>query len=531
VNRPSPRLLILCLVLISLVTSSFAADSAKKTVWLSTPAEAARISRIESSIPGIEIGGQSRKMDIKAWMDLYNVHGVSVAVFDNFHIVWAKTYGVKEFGKPDPVTLDTLFQAGSISKPVTAMATMHFVESGMFNLDADINTKLRSWHVPENEFTKTEKVTLRRLLSHSAGMTVHGFPGYAVTEPMPTLVQVLDGAKPANTAPVRVDLVPGAKFRYSGGGTSIVQLTLVDNLNKPFPQIMNQTVISKLGLKNSSYEQPLPPARAAQTATGYRGNGAPIEGRWHVYPEMAAAGLWTTPSDLAEIAIEMAKSKFGKSNRVISQKTAQLMLRPQAEEVGLGWFVDSTGKTDRFGHGGADEGFQANLVAFASIGRGVAIMANSDNGIQMMEPLIDAIAREYQWPGYTPWKPRVGSILAIAKKSGGTDAMISEYQRMRQSRPEKDFDPGQLNQLGYELLRGDKQAADAVKIFRLNVEMYPQNSNVYDSLGEAYIESGEKELAIANYKRSLELDPKNDNAVTMLKKLGGEWKPTSEAAK
>ena len=520
-NR-SPRLLILCLVLISFITSSFAADVPKETVWLSTPAEAARIARFESSIPGIDIGGQSRKMDIKAWMDLYNVRGVSVAVFDNFHVVWAKTYGVKDSGKPDPVTLDTLFQAGSISKPVSAMATMHFVEAGMFNLDADINTQLRSWKVPENEFTAKEKVTLRRLLSHSAGMTVHGFPGYAVTESMPTLVQVLDGAKPANTAPVRVDMVPGTKFRYSGGGTSIVQLMLVDNLNKPFPVIMNETVITKLGLKNSTYEQPLPPARAAQTATGYRGNGAPIEGRWHIYPEMAAAGLWTTPTDLAEIAIEMAKSKFGKSNRVISEKTAQLMLTPQAEEVGLGWFVDSTGKTDRFGHGGADEGFQANLVAFASTGRGVAMMANSDNGIRMMEPLMDAIAREYQWPGYTPWKPGVMAILAVAKKTGGTDAMISEYRHMRQVRPEKDFDPGHLNQVGYELLRGDKKPSDAVKIFKLNVEMYPQDSNAYDSLGEAYMEAGEKDLAIANYKRSLELDPKNDNAVNMLKKMGVE---------
>lgn len=518
--RLTPGLLVLALSAVAAV-----ADPPDKTLWLSNPADAARIARVEGSLPALQLGGEPRKFDVTGWMDVYSVPGISVAVFDDFHLAWAKTYGVKEAGKPHPVTLDTLFQAGSISKPVTAMATMHFVETSALSLDADINTELRSWKVPENEFTAKEKVTLRRLLSHSAGLTVHGFPGYAVSEPMPTVIQVLDGAKPANTLPVRVDLVPGTKFRYSGGGTTIVQLALVDQLGKPFPAIMDETVLGRLGLKNSTYEQPLPPNRAAQAASGHRANGSLVEGKWHVYPEMAAAGLWTTAADLAEIAIEMAKSKFGKSNRVLTQKTTELMLMPQAEEVGLGWFVDATLKTDRFGHNGADEGFQALLVAFAATGRGVVVMANSDNGISMMQPLVDAIAREYRWPGYTPWKPGVFAILTVAKKTGGVDGMLAEYLRLRKTRPEKDFDPGQLNQAGYQSLRADRRAADAIRIFKLNVEMFPKDSNAYDSLGEAYMEAGEKNLAVANYRRSLELDPKNDNAIAMLKKLGVAWKP------
>jgi tetratricopeptide (TPR) repeat protein len=211
----------------------------------------------------------------------------------------------------------------------------------------------------------------------------------------------------------------------------------------------------------------------------------------------------------------MAKSALGRSNRVLTQESAALMLKPQAEEAGLGWFVDATGKTDRFGHNGADEGFQAYLVAFAATGRGAVVMANSDNGINMMQPLIDAIAREYHWPGYTPWKPGVGTVLTVARKSGGVDGMLAEYRRLRQSRPGSDFNPGQLNQAGYQSLRGDRRADEAIKIFKLNVEMFPKDSNAYDSLGEAYMEAGQKDLAVANYRRSLELDPKNDNAAAM----------------
>jgi CubicO group peptidase (beta-lactamase class C family) len=292
-------------------------------------------------------------MDIAAWMSLYDAPGVSVAVWDDFKLVWAKAYGVKAAGGRDAVTLDTLFQAGSISKPVAAIAAMQQVERGTLSLDADINTALRSWKVPQNELTAKEKVTLRRLLSHRAGLTVHGFPGYGVNAPIPTLVQVLDGAKPANTAPVRVDLLPGTKFRYSGGGTTIVQLALQDVLGKPFPEIMKAAVIDRLALKNSTFEQPLPAARAAQAATGHYGSGRAVDGRWHVYPEMAAAGLWTTPSDLGRIAIEIARAKKGESTRLLKPATVVEMLTPASREEpdeqtpGLGFFVDRTGKTDR----------------------------------------------------------------------------------------------------------------------------------------------------------------------------------------
>ncbi len=242
-------------------------------------------------------------------------------------------YGVTSRGGA-PVTDATLFQAGSISKPVAAMGALRLVEQGTLSLDEDVNTKLKSWKVPENEFTATEKVTLRRLVSHTAGLTVHGFPGYDIEVPMPTTVQVLDGA--GNTAPVRVNVVPGSIWRYSGGGYTVMQLLVSDVTGKPFAQYMSEAVLGPVGMSHSTYEQPLPPARAAQTASGYYADRSAVSGKWHVYPEMAAAGLWTTPTDLARFAMEVQQSLAGKSNKVISQAMTRQQLTAQMNDFGLG---------------------------------------------------------------------------------------------------------------------------------------------------------------------------------------------------
>ena len=262
-----------------------------------------RIHRVENGLLPEEIGkGESiPKWTIAERMTHYNAVGVSVAVIDHYAIQWAKGYGFLDKDSHQPVTTETLFQAGSISKPVAATAALHLVEAGKLSLDEDVNRKLKSWHVPENEFTRQQKVTLRRILSHTAGLTVHGFPGYAVDETIPTLVDILDGKKPANTAAIRVDIMPGTKERYSGGGYTIMQLLVTDVTGEQFPQVVKSLVLDKIGMRHSSYRQPLPPDWAKQAASGYYDNGSPVKGKWHVYPEMAAAGLWTTASDLATI--------------------------------------------------------------------------------------------------------------------------------------------------------------------------------------------------------------------------------------
>ena len=515
------RLLILVICLVWLVSPASAqtAKSQASTKDASTQLEQ-RIERVENGFASIPLGENEPPLqfNLQKLMEVYKVPGLSVAVIDNFKIVWAKAYGVTEAGTATPVTTKTLFQAGSISKPVAATGALYLVEHGKLALDEDVNRKLVSWKVPENEFTKDQKVTLRRLMSHSAGLTVHGFPGYAVDAPIPTLVQIFNGEKPANTAPIRVDIVPGTKGVYSGGGITIEQQLVIDVTGEPFPQFMRETVLDKIGMLESTYEQPLPPVRAALAASGTYADGKLVRGKWHIYPEMAAAGLWTTPSDLARFAIEIALSKQGKANHVLSQTMTQQMLTPQIDRIGLGFFLGDKNNPGQFGHGGADEGFQAMLTMFSDSGHGVAVMANSDNGITVANYLIKSIAREYSWSN-TPEKEPAADVLMLVADLRGTHAAMQKYADLKKTgSSEYDMDEGTLNQLGYHLLRSGRKE-DAIQAFRLNVEEYPKSSNAFDSLGEAYMAAGQKDLAIQNYEKSIELDPKNQNGIDMLKKL------------
>jgi CubicO group peptidase (beta-lactamase class C family) len=486
----------------------------------SPDAETAKhIQKIEANVATIPMGtGQAPlQLNLRELMEQFHDPGLSVAVVDRFQIVWSKAYGVVATGSTTPVTTKTLFQAGSISKPVSATGALYLVEHGSLSLDEDVNEKLVTWKVPENEFTSTEKVTLRRILSHSAGLTVHGFGGYAVGEPIPTVMQILNGEKPANSAPVRVDFVPGSKVVYSGGGVTIEQQLVIDITQKPFPQFMREVVLDKMGMTDSTYEQPLPPALVVRAATGTYADGTAVKGKWHIYPEMAAAGLWTTPTDLAKFGIEIAKSKHGKSNLVLSESMTRQMLTPQIENAGLGFFM-APNDVDRFAHGGADEGFQAMFVMFGDEGQGAVVMANSDNGVRVANHLIESIAAEYGWK-FEHEKPEAGEVLSILSDKKGTKAALQEYLELKKtSAGGYDFEESDLNLLGYVLIK-QKKYDEAIEALKLNVEMYPKSGNVYDSLGEAYMDAGQKDLAIQNYEKSLQLDPKNENAVTTLKKL------------
>ena len=364
----------------------------------------------------IEKLDSSSQLSLRQLMEAYQVPGLSLAVINDFKIVSAQTFGVTEAGGSTAVTTRTLFQAGSVSKPVAAVGALRLVQDEKLVLDEDVNRRLKSWKVPENGFTKEQKVTLRRILSHSGGLTVHFFPGYPVGQPLPTLPQILNGEKPANTAPVRVDFVPGTGWRYSGGATIIEQQLMIDVTGVPFPQLMSGLVFNPLGMNDSTYEQPLPSARAAAAASGTLASGQTVPGKWHVYPEMAAGGLWTTPTDLAKLAIEIALAKRGQSNRVLSKAMTREMLKvqmPRVEEIslgdeqhrdrmGLGFFLGDETRPDLFGHIGEDQGFQAMLLMFADAGQGAAIMCNSDFGILLGDSLLEKIAKEYGWKNYVP---------------------------------------------------------------------------------------------------------------------------------
>jgi CubicO group peptidase (beta-lactamase class C family) len=365
------------------------------------PKHATSVTAVENALlPAMVAKGKPIiAMNILDRMKYYNIPGVSVAVIENREIAWAKGYGVKESGGSDPVTPETLFQAASIGKPVTALGTLRLVEQGILDLDSPVNDKLVSWKVPENEFSVKEKVTLRRLLTHSAGLTVSGFPGYSTSEPIPTLIQVLDGEKSANTPPVRIDTIPGSQWRYSGGGFVVTQLLVAEVSGRPFQEYIRDTVLAPLGMTLSTFEQPLPREKAEQAALAHLANGEIVKGRWHVYPEQAAAGLWTTPSDLCRFAIELQKSVAGTSNKVISREMAVKMLAPGIGNWGLGVGLgESTAEEKRsFSHGGGNQGFISIFFGFVNKGQGAVVMTNSNRGGDIAMEILRALSTVYSW--------------------------------------------------------------------------------------------------------------------------------------
>ncbi|GAB3799702.1 hypothetical protein GCM10028819_23580 [Spirosoma humi] len=350
---------------------------------------------------------------IRKQMQKRHIPGLSIAIIQDGKISKAKGYGFIDKNRSAPVTPATLFQAGSVSKSVAAVGALHLTEAGKVSLDEDVNTKLKTWKVPENEFTKDKKVTLRGLLSHTTGLTVHGFPGYRVGTPLPTVSQILDGSPPANTAAVRVDFVPGTRWRYSGGGYTVMQQLMMDVTGQPFPQFMQATVLEPLAMAASTYQQPLPADKAKATATGHSIERDLVEGRWHIYPEMAAAGLWTTPSDLARFAIGIQNALAGKPGAILSKKMTQQMLTNQKDNDGLGVFLIGEGKTMRFGHNGRDEGFDALMTAGAETGQGVVIMINANDNSRMMNHIADEVARQYHWVGYSTTTPAKRVAVAV----------------------------------------------------------------------------------------------------------------------
>ena len=311
-----------------------------------------------------------------------NVPGVSIAVIQDFKVSLAVAYGVADAETGAPVTTATMFQAASISKPVAAMASLKAVQEGRFTLDQNINTILKSWKLPEGEFTKSGPVTPRTLMSHTSGTgDAFGFPGYAPAAPLPTLPQILDGVKPSNLRAVRLERAPYTGFEYSGGGVIIQQLVLVDALDKPFAQIAREWVLEPIGMTNSTFEQPLPAARQALAARAHNGRGARSGDPWHVYPEQAAAGLWTTPTDLALFAIEVQLATQGRSRKVLSQPMAREMITPVGVgSYAVGFEVSKQGEGWYFQHGGSNWGFQCSLIAHRVKGYGAVIMTNGDNG-------------------------------------------------------------------------------------------------------------------------------------------------------
>lgn len=412
--------------------------------------------------PGDRADGLTQKRSLTDRMAALHVPGVSIAVIHHGSIDWAQGFGVAGLDG-SPVRANTLFQAGSISKPLAAMAVLRLAEEGKLSLDVDVNTLLTSWKLPASSVAEGKPVTLRELLCHTGGLTVHGFPGYEARLPIPTLIQVLDGTPPANSPAIRIEAAPEARWKYSGGGYVIMQQIVVDTVRLPFPAFLYDTVLARIGMAHSTYQQPLPASLRSSAAIPYDGNGVPVPGGSHTYPELAAAGLWTTPSDLARYIIEIQTSLQGKSNHILSADMTRQMLTPckvnmdsvdaevarqmdqtrknmnldsiealkkklDSDEVlaktmggsdvyeriqaglkrallaksdwGLGLQLGGSVENPFFLHGGSNVGYESLMVAYERGGEGAVVMTNGQGGSELVREVMQSIVTAYGWPDF-----------------------------------------------------------------------------------------------------------------------------------
>jgi len=381
------------LVCLSFVFSISCSITRKSTSYNNT------ITNIENHLYTISTSGKDTgtAQTVRQRMVAFGIKGMSVAVFDEGKIIWTRCYGLRN--EHETIDSATVFQAASISKPLTSMAILRLWEKGLFSPDTDVNQYLKQWKIPENEFTAQNKVTIRRIVSHMAGLTVHGFAGYSPQDSLPNLTQILDGSPPANSQPVRVYLRPGIEESYSGGGFTILQLLIEEITNKPFASAMEELIIKPVGMQHSQFSIQLPGRMKANAAAGYFSIDKMVDGEYRRYPEQAAAGLWTTPSDLARFMLAVGDSYRGAdSNIILKPSTAKEILQKIPGGGGLGFGVDGRGDSLRYRHSGGNAGFSCYAVAFANKGRGVIIMTNSNDGTAIIREYLRSISREYKWP-------------------------------------------------------------------------------------------------------------------------------------
>lgn len=451
---------------------------------------AGRRERVENGLrANITIGGRPAGSILERMRTL-KIPGVGVAVIRNYHVDWAKGYGLRNGATGEPVTEATRFQVASITKPLTAVVTLSLVQEGRLNLDRDVNAYLTSWKVPENEYTRAEKVTIRRLLSHTAGLTVRGFGGYPAGAPAPTLLQVLDGRPPANSPPIRVDQVPGSGFRYSGGGFTVLQQLLEDVTGRPLADLARERVFAPLGMTHSSIGLPANPPTPLELSMAHLPN--PVQGYRFLPGGSGCCEWWTTPTDLANFAIAIQRSLRGDSGSILSQATARMMVAGVGDApVGLGFFLSESGGTRSFEHSGGNPGFGSVVLATVEGGNGAVVLENAGSTSGFVGEVLSGIGAAYRLPGAQTVNYESAAHLVLA------------YKQAKAARP---GDPmtaeNAVNTLGYRLL-ANAMPNEAIQVFQLNVDLYPDSANAEDSLAEALEGAGQSAAALAHYRLAI----------------------------
>lgn len=458
---------------------------------------------------------KSKKWTLIDRMDFYNINAVSIAVIKDYKVEWTKAYGFADVTEKRKATPQTLFQAASISKSINSLGILKLVQEGKLSLNDDINNYLKDWKFPYDTVSKGKIVTIANLLNHTGGLSTSGFRGYQTGTDIPSTIQILDGLTPANSNAVRSIFEPGLKFQYSGGGSTISQLILENVTGEKYEEYMAKNVLNPLKMNESSFNQPPLKNKAKWLATGYHANGKEVEGKYHIYPEKAAAGLWTNPSDLAKYVIENQLSLLGTSNKILSKE-----LSLERVNNNLGVFQSDFKGTKYFGHSGGNEGFVCYYIGSVEDGNGIVIMTNGSN-FGFIGDVLNSVASLNNWKNYPLESRKEPIALTISKESyRDIDKGIELYKKLKKSNS-NDYnfsDESELNRLGYSFLE-DGNIESAIKIFSLNIDEFPGSANVYDSRGEAYFNKKDYISAKRDYLKTLEIEPTNQNAKAMLLKI------------
>jgi CubicO group peptidase (beta-lactamase class C family) len=453
----------------------------------------------------------------------FMVPGTAIAIIENGELVLQKAYGYSDVSKNEKVTTQTGFNIGSISKTFAAWGILKLAEEGKIDLDAPAETYLTRWKLPKSDFD-SKKVTIRRLLSHTAGLSLHGYPGWTKNDRLSTIEESLDGR---NNGPGRVEMImePGTQWKYSGGGYTILQLIVEEVTGQKFEDYMQAQVLNPLGMKNSSYK--IDETILVDSSLEHDNFGEQID--FELFTAQAAAGLHTTIEDFTRFAYAslFAHEDNKTYNSVLNQKTIAEMLEPATASngsYGLGYQVQNIPNSSYVlkGHGGANTGWHAFFRINPETNDGFIMITNGGAGHNIYRQVFcDWI----QWKTGVSMgercniKPSIaGKLKGIIDAEGAANLGLA-YDELKANKFEAyNFSEDIINDFGYYYMRR-QEMINAIAIFKLNVNQFPESSNAYDSYGEALLANGNKTEAIVNYKKSVELNPANINAVEILKSL------------
>jgi CubicO group peptidase (beta-lactamase class C family) len=458
-----------------------------------------------------------------AYLSDLSVPGAAVAVIENGEVILARGFGMADTAKRVPVGEETLFNIGSTSKSISAWGAMRLVSEGKLELDAPVDARLTRWHLPPSSHDAAG-VTLRRLLSHTAGLSVSGYRGWGPDDLIPTVEQSLSGINNGAGA-LELKAEPGTAWSYSGGGYTLMQLLVEETARKPFADYMRDAVLRPLGMGGSSFS--LTPLVLGQAARAYDELGE--ETPTPRFVEVAAAGMYAPIGDMACYALASIGNARGTS--VLPASTLELMTSPAPAtdgRFGLGYAIQPSGEgfpdgVARVGHDGGNRGWQTFFWVSREKRDGLVILTNGSNGWNVSNQLV-ADWIEWKTGQRFPIPRSIAATILRPLHEGGVGAAVARYRELKATAPgDYIFNPNELNKLGYALLFKGR-VGDAIALWELNASEYPDDWNVFDSLGDGYAAAGPEhaDKAIASFRRSLALNPANAHAEEMIERIEQE---------